>query len=75
MRLLLVPSNYQGLPSSYIYICNARFYVCNSFSFTLYMAQGLLHNLVVWSVDLIQVVTRSIYYTLSFFIFVWPLGA
>ena len=66
MRLLLVPSKKKGMPIPHIYICNAIFCVCNSFSFTLYMAQGPLHNLVVWSGDLVQVVTWSIYYTLSF---------
>lgn len=39
------------------------------------MAQGLLHNLVVWSGDLIQVVTRSIYYTLSFFSYFVAFGS
>lgn len=38
------------------------------------MAQGLLHNLVVWRGDFILVVTRSIYYTLSFIFFgLWEL--
>ena len=63
----LVPNKKKkGLPIPHIYICNARFCVCNSFSFTLYMARGPLHNLVVWSGDLVQVVTRSIYYSLCF---------